>query len=144
MYLVYILQVQLDGMVKEGLMHKEESQGVPAKTPGVSREFFAADPERHTLWFHFDFTMGKIPQILRNAYLSDAAKEEMYRLYTKDPEANDYRALAGRFKVRFFFFPFYVALFSFSFLLYLHALSLFPFFFAYFSVCCIWFLHASF
>lgn len=54
-----LAQAQLDGMAREGFLTREESLGEPFRTPGVTRGFWGADPERHTLWFHFDLTMGK-------------------------------------------------------------------------------------
>lgn len=95
-----LVQVQLDNMAREGLITKDEMGGAPTKTPGVVRTLWAADPARHTLWFHFDAQMGKVPNALRNAYLSDEVKERIYALHKEDPALNTHKALAAQFKAR--------------------------------------------
>ena len=47
-------------------------------------EFLGSNDEESITWFGMDFTRGKLPEVERNALLSDSTKEMMYQMHAHD------------------------------------------------------------
>ena len=49
-------------------------------------EFLGSVDEQAVTWFGMDFTRGTLPEVERNALLSNEAKEMMYQMHKHDSE----------------------------------------------------------
>lgn len=47
-------------------------------------EFLGINEDENITWFGLDFTRGKVPEVERNALLSDSTKEMMYQMHSHD------------------------------------------------------------
>ncbi|KAL0029196.1 hypothetical protein WJX79_001826 [Trebouxia sp. C0005] len=63
-------------------------------------EFLGSVDEQAITWFGMDFTRGTLPEVERNALLSNEAKEMMYQMHKHDNERYSHVALASIFQIR--------------------------------------------
>lgn len=63
-------------------------------------EFLGSVDDQAITWFGMDFTRGTLPEVERNALLSNEAKEMMYQMHKHDSKRYSHIALASMFQIR--------------------------------------------
>ena len=75
------------GFVQDGPYPYSASEVELVNTAGSTEtawDFLGSNDEDCITWFGVDFTRGKIPEVERNALLSDSTKEMMYQMHSHD------------------------------------------------------------
>lgn len=83
--------------VESPLVQRVVNTAPPGRVPW---ECLGVDEERGVVHWAADFTAGRAREPWRNARISDAAKDFMYKLHTKDPQRYSAGALAKEFRLR--------------------------------------------
>ena len=82
------------GFVQDGPYPYSASEINIVNTEGSTEtgwDFLGSNDEDCITWFGMDFTRGKIPEVERNALLSDSTKEMMYQMHSHDKKRQAYQ-----------------------------------------------------